>query len=272
LLTSDQTAKNGILGLMRCLRSLPQTANIPINSICPWFVDIAVTAGIAVQWSTNKPPINQSVDIAKVIVGRCLREGAQRNAIYVGGTRLNEKENQLERLDVLTAINARAWEMEKSLKILELQWLEEDQSKELKRGNDFVGSGEFLTIVEERIASRSLSSCVPSLTDGVPREMSQLPSNYAVLNKLHTLIEWKSWAYLFYTGMVAWDVASRKYKNFEQTVCAIQESSCFTRALTWGERTLLDGTAYAQGGAAAAWQTGIRTAISTGFTSFCRYS
>jgi len=122
-----QATKHGVLGLMRCLRlTLPQTAHIRVNAICPWFVDTIMTAGIATQWRKAGLPINVPAGIADIIVGVANEKGMNGKAIYVEGNR--------------------GWDVEDKINELEPKWLGEEQSRELNRGNELMGTGEFWQI------------------------------------------------------------------------------------------------------------------------------
>jgi len=118
------SSKHGVMGLMRGLRvQLPETTNIRINAICPWFVDTIMTAGISTQWRKAGLPINTPIGVAEIITGLACEKGMNGKAIYVEGNR--------------------GWEIEENIDRLEPQWLGEEQSKVLARGQALMGSGEF---------------------------------------------------------------------------------------------------------------------------------
>jgi len=116
--------KHGVLGILRGLKlTLPDAANIRINAVCPWFVKTIMTAGIADKWRKANLPMNDTEGIAAVYAGLAAERGMNGRAIYVEGNR--------------------GWEYDENIRRLEPQWLGEENSKELNRGNALMGSGEF---------------------------------------------------------------------------------------------------------------------------------
>jgi len=116
-----QAAKHGVLGILRCLRLTLPDSHIRINAVCPWFVKTRMTAGIAEVWAKHKLPMNETEGVAKIIVDIGCERGMNGKAIYVEGNR--------------------GWEIEENIDRLEPQWLGEEQSKELNRGQTLMGDG-----------------------------------------------------------------------------------------------------------------------------------
>ncbi|EED14321.1 3-hydroxyacyl-CoA dehydrogenase, putative [Talaromyces stipitatus ATCC 10500] len=123
-----QASKHGVLGLMRSLRkyiTFPTTHNIRVNAICPWMTETAMVAGIEDGWRKAQLPINQPLDVAKVITGVLAAEGQEERvsgmAMYVEG--------------------GRAWEIERNLDRLQPQWLGEEPSESLEKGQAVLGDG-----------------------------------------------------------------------------------------------------------------------------------
>jgi len=117
-----QAAKHGVLGLMRTLRPyLPVACNIRVNAICPWMTATAIVAGIEEEWYKAKLPVNQPVDVAKVIIDVTRSEGLNGKAMYIEG--------------------GRAWEVEDNLNRLEPQWMGEEPSRSLAKGQELLGNG-----------------------------------------------------------------------------------------------------------------------------------
>jgi NAD(P)-dependent dehydrogenase (short-subunit alcohol dehydrogenase family) len=115
-----KATKHGVLGLMRCLRMTLLDSNIRVNAICPWFVDTIMTAGIREKWKEHKLPMNDPAGVAALIIGTVLENGMNGKAIYIEGNR--------------------GWEIEDNLERLEPQFLGEEQSRELNRGQELMGS------------------------------------------------------------------------------------------------------------------------------------
>ncbi|MCJ1400544.1 hypothetical protein MMC11_003750 [Xylographa trunciseda] len=117
-----QAAKHGVLGLMRTLRPyLPVACNIRVNAICPWMTATAIVAGIEEEWYKAKLPVNQPVDVAKVIMNVTRSEGLNGKAMYIEG--------------------GRAWEIEDNINRLEPQWMGEEPSRTLAKGQELLGNG-----------------------------------------------------------------------------------------------------------------------------------
>lgn len=119
-----QASKHGVLGLMRSLRkyiSLPTTHNIRVNAICPWMTETAMVAGIEEGWHKANLPVNRPLDVAKVIAGVVSARELNGVSMYVEG--------------------ARAWEIERNLDRLQPQWLGEEASRLLEKGQAVLGEG-----------------------------------------------------------------------------------------------------------------------------------
>lgn len=119
-----QASKHGVLGLMRSLRkyvSLPTTHNIRVNAICPWMTETGMVAGIEDGWRKANLPVNQPLDVAKVIAGVVSSPELNGTSMYVEG--------------------GRAWEIERNLDRLQPQWLGEEPSRSLEKGQAVLGDG-----------------------------------------------------------------------------------------------------------------------------------
>lgn len=115
-----KSAKHGVIGLMRCLRMTLPASGIRINAICPWFTDTVMTAGIKEKWVENNLPMNDPAGVAALIAGVACEKGMNGKSIYVEGNN--------------------GWEIEDNIEKLEPEWLGEEQSKELNRGQELMGS------------------------------------------------------------------------------------------------------------------------------------
>ena len=80
----------------------------------------AIVAGIEKEWYAAKLPVNQPQDIAKVIVDVTRSEGLNGKAMYVEG--------------------GRAWEVEDNINRLEPQWMGEEPSRSLAKGQELLGN------------------------------------------------------------------------------------------------------------------------------------
>ncbi|KAJ9639195.1 hypothetical protein H2204_003806 [Knufia peltigerae] len=117
-----QATKHGILGLMRSLRLyLPPMTGIRVNAICPWMVPTAMTEGIVSSWKAADLPIQSTSDVARVVAGVACNQELNGKAFYVEG--------------------GRAWDIEEGIDRLEPQWLGEEQSRMLAKGQQVLGEG-----------------------------------------------------------------------------------------------------------------------------------
>ncbi|KAL4877430.1 hypothetical protein BJY04DRAFT_230746 [Aspergillus karnatakaensis] len=117
-----QAAKHGVLGLMRSLRLYSPTAHgIRVNCICPWMTKTAMVKGVQDSWFEAGLPVNEPIDVAKVM-GRVIGDGELNGtSMYVEG--------------------GRAWEIEANIDRLERQWLGDEPSRSLEKGQAVLGSG-----------------------------------------------------------------------------------------------------------------------------------
>ena len=81
--------------------------------------DTALAAGIEEEWKAAKLPVNQPVDVGKVIVDVTRSEGLNGKAFYIEG--------------------GRAWEIEDNIERLEPQWMGEEPSRSLAKGQEVLG-------------------------------------------------------------------------------------------------------------------------------------
>ena len=80
-----------------------------------------MVAGFESAWREAQLPVNEPIDVARIIAGISCTEGMNGKAIYVEG--------------------GRGWEIEDNIDRLEPQWLGEEQSRELARGQELLGAG-----------------------------------------------------------------------------------------------------------------------------------
>jgi NAD(P)-dependent dehydrogenase (short-subunit alcohol dehydrogenase family) len=118
-----QASKHGVLGLMRALRLYlcAPAHDIRVNCICPWMTTTGMVKGIQDGWLKAGLPTNTPLDVAKV------------TAAVLGDESLNGKSMYVE--------GGRAWEIEANLDRLEPEWLGEEPSRSLAKGQAVLGSG-----------------------------------------------------------------------------------------------------------------------------------
>ncbi|KAI5297902.1 hypothetical protein KEM55_004094 [Ascosphaera atra] len=114
--------KHGVLGLMRALRPyLPESHKTRVNAVLPWMTDTAITKGIKKQWEAAGCPINTPKQVAEIMMGMLAEERMNGKATFVG--------------------SGRAFEIEENLDRLEPQWLGEEPSTWLTKGQATLGNG-----------------------------------------------------------------------------------------------------------------------------------
>jgi NAD(P)-dependent dehydrogenase (short-subunit alcohol dehydrogenase family) len=118
-----QPAKHGVMGILRSTRKyfLPNHG-IRVNAVCPWYVATGMVVGIEEGWNKEKLPVNQPEDVAKIILGLAAEKEKKGLAVWVGGGKGIDIEEGIDRLQP--------------------QWLGEENSKEVARGQEFLGLGD----------------------------------------------------------------------------------------------------------------------------------
>ncbi|OQE36688.1 hypothetical protein PENCOP_c011G04658 [Penicillium coprophilum] len=118
-----QASKHGVLGLMRALRlylpSLP--FQLRINTVCPWMTTTGMVKGVQNAWINAGMPVNSPMDVARIIVGLLANPQLNGKSMYVEG--------------------GRAWEIEANIDRLEPEWLGEEPSRSLAKGQAVLADG-----------------------------------------------------------------------------------------------------------------------------------
>ncbi|KAI9042453.1 putative 3-hydroxyacyl-CoA dehydrogenase [Aspergillus affinis] len=117
--SSYQAAKHGVQGLMRSLRPYfpsPYKHNLRINTICPWMTDsrTLLTKKVHDRWLKEGLPVSTPQEVAEVSASVLADDSLNGTSMYVEG--------------------GRAWEIEANLDRLECEWLGEEPSRVLARG------------------------------------------------------------------------------------------------------------------------------------------
>lgn len=113
-------AKHGVIGMMRALRPwAPTKYAVRANAICPWATDTQLLAGVKSRWVKEKMPLNQPVDVGRMIV-QCAADGSLNGkAIFVAGGRGFDTEEGIERTQP--------------------QWMGQENSATFLRGQEILG-------------------------------------------------------------------------------------------------------------------------------------
>lgn len=114
-------SKHGVMGLMRSLRLyLPSTYNVRLNVVCPWATDTEMLGGVRDLWLQESLPVNTPDEVGRLILQCARDESIHGKAIYVAG--------------------GKGFDIEEGIDRTEPEWLGEEQSKDLARGQELLGS------------------------------------------------------------------------------------------------------------------------------------
>ena len=117
-----QASKHGVQGLMRALRQyLPFSHQLRVNAVCPWMTTTGMVKGIQDGWFKAGLPVNTPMDVAKITAGLLVEPELNGKSMYVEG--------------------GRGWEIEENLDRLEPQWLGEEPSRSLTKGQAVLADG-----------------------------------------------------------------------------------------------------------------------------------
>jgi NAD(P)-dependent dehydrogenase (short-subunit alcohol dehydrogenase family) len=116
------SSKHGVLGLLRSLRPyIPKTHGIRVNAICPWMTDTGMVDGIREGWLQEGLPVNTPGDVGRIILEVGGDGKTNGKAVFVEG--------------------GRGWDIEEGIQRTEPQWLGEEVSKTLAKGQAVLGDG-----------------------------------------------------------------------------------------------------------------------------------
>ena len=105
---------------MRSLRLyLPGSSGIRVNVICPWMTDTVMVSGFSEACKAEGLPVNSPSDVANIVLGVTCQAHLNGKSIWVEG--------------------GRGWEVEDNIDRLEPQWLGEEASLSLTRGQALLG-------------------------------------------------------------------------------------------------------------------------------------
>ncbi|KAF2009811.1 putative 15-hydroxyprostaglandin dehydrogenase [Aaosphaeria arxii CBS 175.79] len=126
-------SKHGVLGLMRGLHITAIEERIRINVICPWMTKTRLVKGIEDGWRALGLPENEAEDVARSIV-LCGTANRSNEGKIHGGARMPFAGK------ILWIAGGQAYEIEDAIQALEPQWLGEENSKILSRGQEYLAS------------------------------------------------------------------------------------------------------------------------------------
>ncbi|KAL4871445.1 hypothetical protein BDV12DRAFT_28736 [Aspergillus spectabilis] len=125
------TSKHGVVGIMRGLHLQAEREGISVNVVCPWVTKTRMIVGIEKAWIEGGYPINEPEDVARTIVV-CATANRGSEGVTHGGANLPFSGK------MIYVSGGEGYEIEDAQKALEPQWLGEENSRILARGQEFL--------------------------------------------------------------------------------------------------------------------------------------
>ncbi|KAK9457423.1 hypothetical protein V1511DRAFT_508862 [Dipodascopsis uninucleata] len=117
-----QATKHAVIGILRATRKYtPISDYIRINVICPWMTLTRMVEGIKDGWIKNKLPTSMPSEVANITIGVAAEGTVSGECIFIS--------------------RATGWMTESGIDTTEHIWLGVEPSRELARGQAFLGSG-----------------------------------------------------------------------------------------------------------------------------------
>ncbi|KAJ4296318.1 hypothetical protein N0V90_006363 [Kalmusia sp. IMI 367209] len=132
-LATYTASKHGVLGLMRGLHTTVVLEGIRINVICPWMTKTKLVKGIEAGWRKLGLPENEAEDVARSIVLCASANRSEDGEVHPGAKMPFAGK-------ILWIAGGEAYEIEDAIQDLEPQWLGEENSKVLAKGQEFLAS------------------------------------------------------------------------------------------------------------------------------------
>ncbi|KAF2662796.1 NAD(P)-binding protein [Lophiostoma macrostomum CBS 122681] len=132
-LATYTASKHGVLGLMRGLHTTAFPEGIRINVICPWMTKTRLVKGIEQGWHDLGLPENEPEDVARSIVLCATANRGTDEKIHPGAKMPFAGK-------ILWISGGQAYEIEDAIQALEPQWLGEENSKTLAKGQHYLAT------------------------------------------------------------------------------------------------------------------------------------
>ncbi|KAI9370414.1 hypothetical protein BJX61DRAFT_535665 [Aspergillus egyptiacus] len=125
------TSKHGVVGIMRGLHLQAEKEGIAVNVICPWVTRTRMIVGIEKPWTEAGLPVNEPEDVARTILLCATANRGSDGKTHTGA--------QLPFSGKMVYMSGgEGYEIEDAQKSLEPQWLGEENSRVLARGQAFL--------------------------------------------------------------------------------------------------------------------------------------
>ncbi|KAJ5946875.1 NAD(P)-binding protein [Penicillium verhagenii] len=126
-------SKHGVLGIMRGIHLTGTRENIRVNVICPWMTKTRMVLAIEQGWYDRGLPANEPADVARSIV-LCATANRGSDEVTHGGARLPFAGK------IVFVAGGESYEIEDRIQDLEPQWLGEENSKVLFKGQEYLAN------------------------------------------------------------------------------------------------------------------------------------
>ncbi|KAL5338377.1 hypothetical protein BJX70DRAFT_388605 [Aspergillus crustosus] len=125
------TSKHGVVGIMRGLHLQAEREGISVNVVCPWVTKTRMIVGIEKEWIEAGYPVNEAEDVARqILISATANRGS--DGVTHGGAKLPFSGK------MIFVAGGEGYEIEEKQKALEPQWLGEENSRRLAKGQEFL--------------------------------------------------------------------------------------------------------------------------------------
>jgi NAD(P)-dependent dehydrogenase (short-subunit alcohol dehydrogenase family) len=128
-------SKHGVIGLMRSLHRDAHRENINVNVVCPWYTKTGMVKGIEVGWNKLHLPENMPEDVARALVMCATANRGEAKQTHDGAVSPFEGK-------IVWVGGGESYEIEDNIQRLEPEWLGEENSRVLQKGQDYLSAGD----------------------------------------------------------------------------------------------------------------------------------
>ncbi|KAJ6134078.1 NAD(P)-binding protein [Penicillium sp. IBT 18751x] len=132
-LVTYTASKHGVIGVMRGLHLTATPQNIRVNVVCPWMTRTRMVLGIEKGWYERGLPVNEPEDVGRAIL-ICATANRGTDGLTHQGARLPFAGK------IVYVSGGESYEIEDALQKLEPNWLGEENSKVLEKGQEYLAS------------------------------------------------------------------------------------------------------------------------------------
>ncbi|KAJ5746173.1 15-hydroxyprostaglandin dehydrogenase [Penicillium odoratum] len=126
-------SKHGVVGVMRGIHLTATRENIRVNVVCPWMTKTRMVLAIEEGWYERGLPTNEAADVARSIL-LCATANRGSNGITHSGAVLPFAGK------IVFVAGGESYEIEDRIQSLEPQWLGEENSRVLFKGQEYLAA------------------------------------------------------------------------------------------------------------------------------------